>query len=313
MTKRSNPCIAPWETNRSPDVPANIPPANATTATAYRGRLAPTPSGLLHAGHAATFCHAAGRAHQAGGVLVLRIEDLDAQRCTPRFTTAAIEDLRWLGLHWQEGPDIGGAHAPYVQSQRRESYLTTWAQLRDGGFIYPCQRSRKDVATAASAPHEGDETEPVFPPQWRSEQGTGREAVTPAGTNWRFRVPDGECISFEDSLKGLQTFIAGKDFGDFLVWRRDDAPAYELAVVADDHAMRITEVVRGEDLLKSTARQILLYRALGWTPPAWRHTPLVRDATGQRLAKRNGALSLHTLRKRGLTPDDVRALVKTSP
>ncbi|MDR2430377.1 MAG: tRNA glutamyl-Q synthetase [Puniceicoccales bacterium] len=293
-------------------MPANTTPANANTGAIYRGRLAPTPSGLLHAGHAATFSHAARRAHQAGGILILRIEDLDTQRCTPRFTLAAIEDLRWLGLHWQEGPDVGGVHAPYVQSQRRENHLAAWAHLRDGNFIYPCQRSRKDVATAASAPNEG-ETEPLFPAQWRPAQKTWSEAATPAGSNWRFRVPDGERIQFEDSLQGPQTFIAGKDFGDFLVWRRDDIPAYELAVVADDHAMRITEVVRGEDLLKSTARQILLYRALGWTPPDWRHTPLIRDATGRRLAKRDGAPSLRALRERGLTPDKLLTPVKTNP
>jgi glutamyl-tRNA synthetase len=123
--------------------------------------------------------------------------------------------------------------------------------------------------------------------------------------NWRFRVPDGESICFNDELQGPQTFIAGKDFGDFLVWRKDGFPSYELAVVADDHAMGITEVVRGADLLLSTARQLLLYRALGWTPPAWAHAPLILDNNGKRLAKRTSGLSIRQLRELGYSPSDI--------
>ncbi|MDR3229327.1 MAG: tRNA glutamyl-Q synthetase [Puniceicoccales bacterium] len=278
-----------------------------TTHTPYRGRLAPTPTGFLHLGHAATFRTAAERATTAKGTLLMRIEDLDPLRCKSEFSTAALEDLRWLGLRWDEGPDVGGAFAPYTQSQRRDLFLKLWERLRDGGFIYPCKHSRRDVELAANAPH-GDE--PLFPKEWRPPPDAGRTSPTPRGENWRFRVPDGEIVSFLDGRLGQQTFVAGVDFGDFIVWRRDDVPAYELAVVADDYAMRISEVVRGEDLLKSTARQLLLYRALGWEPPAWWHTPLLRDASGRRLAKRDGAMSIRELRRRALSPEEVWALTQ---
>ena len=273
----------------------------------YRGRLAPTPTGRLHLGHARTFWLAHARARAAGpdAKLILRMEDLDAARCRPEFAAAALEDLRWLGLAWDEGPDIGCPHAPYEQSRRRDVYLDAWRRLRDGGFIYPCARSRADVQRAATAPHaEEEDAEPLYPPEWRPPPGAGRDFPAPASAhaNWRFRVPDGEAIAFSDALRGPQSFTAGQDFGDFLVWRRDDVPAYELAVVADDHAMQITEVVRGADLLKSTARQILIYRALGWPPPAWCHAPLMVDEKGKRLAKRNDALSLAALREQGVDP-----------
>jgi glutamyl-tRNA synthetase len=131
---------------------------------------------------------------------------------------------------------------------------------------------------------------------------------SPAGLNWRFRVPDGEVIPFDDGHFGPQSYVAGCDFGDFLVWRRDDVPAYQLAVVVDDAAMRISEVVRGADLLRSTARQILVYRAFGLEPPAWYHCPLMHDASGLRLAKRHDALSLRALREQGKTPEEVIAM-----
>ncbi|MDR2512530.1 MAG: tRNA glutamyl-Q synthetase, partial [Puniceicoccales bacterium] len=185
----------------------------------YRGRLAPTPTGLLHLGHAATFAHAAMRARHHGGTLVLRIEDLDPTRCRPEYAYAAMEDLRWLGLAWQEGPDIGGPFGPYFQSLRRQHFLDIWARLRNGAFIYPCQHSRRDVALATSASH-GDDHETLFPPEWRPPAGTGRNVPSPHGTNWRFRVPDGESIAFTDGRLGTQVFTAGKDFGDFVVWRR---------------------------------------------------------------------------------------------
>ncbi len=275
----------------------------------YRGRLAPTPTGRLHLGHARTFWLARARAVGPEAKLVLRMEDLDAVRYRPEFAQAALEDLRWLGLHWDEGPDVGGPHAPYEQSRRREVYLDVWRRLRDGGVIYPCPRSRADVQRAAQAPHaEDEEAEPLYPAEWRPPVGTGRELSTPgaAHANWRFRVPDGELVQFADALGGSQAFTAGSDFGDFLVWRRDDVPAYELAVVADDHAMDITEVVRGADLLRSTARQILIYRALGWVPPAWCHAPLMLDENGKRLAKRNDALSLAALRAQATDPKMLR-------
>ncbi len=276
----------------------------------YRGRLAPTPTGQLHLGHARTFWLAQTRARAAGpeAKLILRMEDLDAARCRAEFAASAIEDLKWLGLRWDEGPDIGGPHAPYEQSRRREIYLDVWRRLRNGGFIYPCARSRADVQRAAQAPHADEEdAEPIYPAEWRPAAGAGKDAAAPGSVaaNWRFRVPDGNAIEFNDALLGPQKFVAGEDFGDFLVWRRDDVPAYELAVVADDHAMEITEVVRGADLLRSTARQILLYRALGWAPPGWCHAPLMLDENGKRLAKRSEAMSLAAMRAKGMNPQQL--------
>ena len=270
-----------------------------------RGRLAPTPTGHLHVGHARTFALAAERARRAGGTLVYRTEDLDASRCRPEFAAAAIADLRWLGLDWQEGPDVGGPCGPYVQSERLPWFAEVWRRLQASGAIYPCDKSRKDVARSLTAPHAEDDAEPIFPPDLRPALGLGRELTAPGASNWRFRVPDGETIAFDDALRGPQAFVAGRDFGDFLVWRKDGFPAYELAVVADDHAMGITEVVRGADLLLSTARQLLLYRALGWTAPTWAHAPLIVDADGRRLAKRTAGLSIRELRAAGRTPAEI--------
>ncbi len=270
----------------------------------YRGRLAPSPTGLLHLGHACTFWTAYRRALAHKGTLVFRNEDLDPQRSKPKFAEAMVEDLRWLGIRWQEGPDVGGPFAPYEQSQRRKSYLAPWRKLRDGGFIYPCTCSRKDLSSSAAAPNEGDD-EPLYPGRCREKIGDAAGYPMPAGVNWRFRVSDGDEVTFDDLHLGPQRFVAGEDFGDFVVWRRDDVPAYQLAVVADDAAMQITEVVRGADLLKSTARQLLLLRALGLPVPAYYHCDLVRDQAGVRLAKRHDALSLRKLREQGYSARQV--------
>jgi glutamyl/glutaminyl-tRNA synthetase len=269
-------------------------------ATGYRGRLAPSPTGLLHVGHARTFWIAAKRAQERGGVLVLRNEDLDPQRCQPEFVAAMYEDLRWLGIRWSEGPDCGGPYAPYSQSERRSFYLEAWQRLRERGAIYPCSCSRKELLAAATAPNDADD-EPLYPGHCRSRT-DAMQFRAPQGVNWRFRVPDGETIEFADQHLGKQAFVAGKDFGDFVVWRRDDVPAYQLAVATDDARMQITEVVRGADLLKSTARQILLFRALGSSVPDYYHCELVRDATGLRMAKRHDAASIRRLREQGMTP-----------
>jgi glutamyl/glutaminyl-tRNA synthetase len=266
----------------------------------YRGRLAPSPTGLLHVGHARTFWIAARRAIDHQGTLILRNEDLDPQRSRSEFTQAMMEDLRWLGIRWSEGPDCGGDYGPYAQSERRNYYRNAWRRLRDFGFIYPCTCSRKDLAQSASAPNDVDD-EPIYPGKCRARSDATTFAE-PAGVNWRFRVPDNAAITFPDLNLGGQRYMAGTDFGDFLVWRRDDVPAYQLAVVVDDAAMRITEVVRGEDLLKSTARQLLLQRALKLASPAYFHCELVRDPSGQRLAKRQDSLSIRHLRESGMSP-----------
>jgi glutamyl/glutaminyl-tRNA synthetase len=290
-------------------------PSLSASHVPYRGRLAPSPTGLLHVGHARTFWIAARRAIENQGTLILRNEDLDPQRSRAEFVRAMMADLRWLGIRWTEGPDCGGEFGPYSQSDRRSHYLEAWRRLREGGFLYPCVCSRKDLAQAASAPNDADD-EPVYPGTCR-ERKEVPEFTEPAGVNWRFRVPDGKEIEFVDLNLGRQRYVAGKDFdfGDFLVWRRDDVPAYQLAVVVDDAAMRITEVVRGSDLLKSTARQLLLIRALGYrnhdhpghgyAVPEYFHCELLRDAAGVRLAKRHDSLSIRHLRESGLLPGKV--------
>ncbi|HEX6184237.1 MAG TPA: tRNA glutamyl-Q(34) synthetase GluQRS [Pyrinomonadaceae bacterium] len=297
-------------------------PSSFILHPSYRGRLAPSPTGHLHLGHARTFWTAYVRAREAGGVLVLRDEDLDPARSRAEFAAAMLEDLRWLGLDWQEGPDVGGPFGPYTQSERRMLYQDAWARLVASGHVYPCSCSRKDIARAAEAPHEAPtavdsqavslraaaDDEPHYPGTCRPRAGQKPHAAqSPVGLNWRFRVPDGEEIVFEDLNRGRQSFVAGRDFGDFVVWRRDDVPAYQLAVVVDDALMRITEVVRGADLLKSTARQMLLQRALDLPTPAYFHCDLVTDDRGERLAKRHESLSLRALRAAGLTPEEVRA------
>jgi len=316
---------------RDSSVRAGLAYSPGMTEREYRGRIAPSPTGFLHLGHAMTFWHAQQRAREAGGKLVLRIEDLDRDRCRKEFVEAISEDLHWFGLDWDEGPDIGGPFAPYVQSERRRYYLEALEKLRAGGYIYPCKCSRKDVMQASLAPHDENE-EPIYPGTCRPGGPVVEAAVpgavvaaavsaaemdlpaetaaapTAIATNWRFRVPDDERIDFLDERVGRQSAVAGRDFGDFLVWRRDDVPAYQLAVVVDDAAMQISEVVRGKDLLMSTFRQLLLYRVLDLRPPKFYHAPLVLDESGKRLAKRHGALSLRALRERGAKPDELRSV-----
>jgi glutamyl-tRNA synthetase len=268
-----------------------------------------------------TFWRAQERARAAGGVLVLRIEDLDLARCRPEFRAAIEEDLRWFGLEWDEGPDVGGTFASYLQSERRAFYMDAWDRLRAGGFIYPCRCSRKDVMESSLAPHNEQE-EPIYPGTCRpaavaapaalplsqmQDKPPRRRPLPIGGSHWRFRVPDGEELRFIDLRVGEQAAVAGRDFGDFVVWRRDDVPAYQLAVAVDDAAMRISEVVRGEDLLLSTFRQLLIYRALDLEPPAFYHCGLIADEHGVRLAKRNAALSLRELRQTGAKPEEIRA------
>lgn len=271
----------------------------------YRGRIAPTPSGYLHLGHARTFWTAQERARQHGGVLILRNEDIDRARCTPAFASAMLQDLKWFGLRWEEGSDCGGPYAPYNQSERYPLYRRALEQLKAAGCAYPCTCSRKDIQSAPSAP-QGADDEAIYPCTCRRIDFSNLNMGAPLRSCWRFRVPDGETVVFQDELLGPQQFTAGKDFGDFVLWRNDGVPAYQLAVVVDDAAMQITEVVRGADLLVSTARQLLLYKSLGLTPPRFYHCPLLMDEHGVRLAKRNEALSLRTLREQGATPETLR-------
>ncbi len=284
----------------------------------YTGRLAPSPTGLLHLGHARTFCTAYDRACAANGKLWLRDDDLDPQRSGPEFAAAIREDLSWLGIQW---------HDEVKQSDRLPLYQRAAEELLAAGHIYPCHCSRRDLQRSIHAPHEDDD-EPIYPGTCRPpiEPGARRRALRKwaappqplaAHTNYRFHVPDHQTIRFTDLHAGPQAFRAGCDeaaqFGDFLVWRRDGLPSYQLACVVDDAAMAITEVVRGRDLLKSTARQLLLQRALHLPTPAFFHTDLMLDERGIRLAKRHDALSLRTLRDAGVTPGQVRERLQLLP
>lgn len=261
----------------------------------YRGRIAPSPTGYLHVGHARTFWVAWSRARAAGGTVILRNDDLDRDRVRPEFVAAMQEDLRWFGLDWDEGP--------IAQSGRFPVYREVLDRLKSGGLVYPCTCSRRDILAAVAAPHAGED-EPVYPGTCRDRDGVG---LSEARVSWRFRVPEGDVVTFEDGIHGTQRFVGGRDFGDFVVWRHDGIPSYQLACAVDDGLMGITEVVRGEDLLASTARQILILRAMGWMVPRYHHCPLVRDENGVRLAKRHAALGLRELRAQGRSPESIRA------
>lgn len=260
----------------------------------YRGRLAPSPTGALHFGIARTALIAWLCARRAGGALILRSEDLDPPRVVEGAEAQIAEDLRWLGLDWDEGPDVGGPRGPYRQSQRSAHYDAALAQLSAGGHLFACSCSRKEVAAASSAPH--GELGPRYP-------GTCRDGLTRAGrpTSLRFRMPP-QAPSFTDGLHGQKALDVADDF---VVRRADGLYAYQLAVVVDDIAMGITEVVRGDDLLPATPRQLSLYDALGAMPPRFVHVPLVLGADGTRLAKRHGAVAVRTYRERGVSPERV--------
>jgi glutamyl-tRNA synthetase len=251
----------------------------------------------------ATFWTAYERARGAGGTLLLRNEDLDPQRSRPEYVNAMLEDLAWLGIAWQP-PMLS-------QSTRLDAYRAALDGLLTTGGVYPCTCSRRELAQMTQAPHNDDD-EPLYTGRCRPEPGT--ISTFDATANYRFRVPDGEAVEFLDANFGPQSFTAGRDFGDFLVWRRSlgprepGVPSYQLACVVDDAFMGITEVVRGADLLRSTARQILLQRALCLPPVGYFHTTLLRDAFGVRLAKRHDALAIRTLRERGLSPAEVQRM-----
>lgn len=280
----------------------------------YRGRMAPTPSGFLHIGHAQTFRTAWLRARERGGKIVLRMEDIDRARCRTGYADAAAEDLKSLGLDWDEGYGVGGPFAPYSQSGRFGYYWGLVKKLSEKGLVYPSDVSRSLAASLAKFPDKKSafaEPEKIFPASLRSEPKRTDEIANPERSNWRFRVPCGENISFFDNNFGLVSFRSGEDFGDFSVWRKCGEPSYELAVVADDAAMEITEVVRGKDLLLSTARQILLYRALGFKIPEFFHCPLAVGEDGTKISKSalDGKSSKWLIRNAG---DDFRRAFKST-
>lgn len=267
----------------------------------YRGRLAPTPSGRLHLGHGRTFARAQQRARERQGQLILRIEDLDSQRCQESMVEACIEDLSRCGFQWDEGPDLGGAFGPYRQRDRTMLYREALDALILKQLVYPSEVSRRQLGEVP-APISPANGEKLFPTSLRSDP-PDRLPARRWSRNWRLRVPDGHTIWFQDGRHGPVGFVAGVDFGDFLVWRKDGIPSYELAVVVDDWKMAITEVVRGDDLLVSTARQLILYDALEAPAPEWYHCELVLDENGERLSKSAGSTGLYQLLKKGWNPD----------
>jgi glutamyl-tRNA synthetase len=255
----------------------------------------------MHLGNARTALLAWLDVRSRGGILAMRVEDLDGPRVRPGLEARILDELRWLGLDWDEGPDVGGARGPYRQSERADLHAAALGRLREAGLAYPCFCSRAEIARAAQAPHASDEG-PRYPGTCRDLPAAEREAraaLRPPA--WRFRVPEGP-VPFRDRFHGECTFDVAATVGDFVVARADGVSSYQLAVAVDDAAMEVTDVLRGDDLLPSTSRQILLYRALGLTEPRFAHVPLVVGADGERLAKRHGALSVGELRERGADP-----------
>lgn len=268
-----------------------------------RGRYAPSPTGLIHLGNARTALAAWLSIRSQGGTFVWRLEDIDGPRVVPGMTEAALRDLAWLGLDWDEGPE-SGPHAPYRQAERSAHYEAALRHLAQTGRLFPCRRSRRDLQSLASAPH-GRDGLPPYPQAWRPRTlPPDWYAQPPADAALRFRVADGT-VCFSDRVQGQVCEDTAAEVGDFVLKRRDGVYAYQLAVVADDLAMGITEVVRGADLLDSTARQIQLFEALGGEAPAFAHLGLVLNAEGEKLSKRDAGLSLAALREAGLTAEQV--------
>lgn len=261
-------------------------------------RLAPSPTGALHLGNARTFLATWALARQNHWNIVLRIEDLDGPRVKPGVIDLTIDLLQWLGMDWDQGPT--------VQSTNTEPYIRAMDALARSGAAYPSDLTRSEIEAAASAPQEGSH-EVRFDPGKRPAIVPGPFADT--GTNWRFATPCGP-VTFNDAFAGQQTHDPARTIGDFVVWTKRGQPSYQLAVVIDDHRQSITQVIRGDDLLDSAARQLLIYRALGFEPePTYTHLPLVLGPDGKRLAKRHGDTRLDTYRARGVHPHRVIALV----
>lgn len=272
-----------------------------------RSRYAPSPTGPLHLGNARTALLAFWHARAQGGTFVLRVEDLDTQRSRPEFVEANLAELRWLGLTWDEGPDVGGAFGPYRQSERSGLYEESLRRLERHNHLFPCYLSRKDLQDVASAPHG---VGPAYGGTQRRLSAQLTEQRQGAGKipSLRFRV-EPQTLTFHDAVYGEMTTDPAQTTGDFVVRRSDGEWAYQLAVVADDMAMRITHVLRGDDLLPSTGPQLLLYRALGATPPTFAHVPLLLDVDGERMAKRKGSLTVTALREAGVRPERVVGLL----
>jgi glutamyl-tRNA synthetase len=266
------------------------------------GRLAPSPTGAQHLGNARTYLIAWLSARSQAGRVVLRIEDLDVSRVKPGAIDEAREDLHWLGLDW-DGDAI-------VQTQRLPFYRAAFERLKSLGLIYPCTCTRADIERSASAPHAEHEG-PIYPGTCSHRRAADADALADRPYAWRLRGGD-ETIAYDDGIRGKVSLNLHQIGGDFVVWRSAGTPAYQLAVVVDDADQGVTEVIRGDDLIPSTPRQLLLYRMLGLTPPRFLHVPLVVDAAGRRLAKRQGDTHLRSLREAGVEPQTVLGVLAWS-
>ena len=276
------------------------------------GRLAPSPTGGLHLGNARTFLFAWLLARHSGGRFIFRMEDLDASRAREAAAADAIEDLHWLGLAWDEGPDVGGPAGPYLQSKRGEHYQNALEVLIEKELVYPCTCTRADVARAASAPHAG-ENAGVYP-------GTCSALGAKVGLDyqfqgrpfaWRFRTT-GRVVDWHDCVLGSQRHELLATGGDFIVARSGGVFSYQIAVVVDDAAMGVNQVVRGADLVESTPRQILLQEAIGLNRPEYWHLGLVVDSSGKRLAKRDQSVKIAAFRGKKNGADQLLGMLKES-
>ncbi|HZW98585.1 MAG TPA: tRNA glutamyl-Q(34) synthetase GluQRS [Trueperaceae bacterium] len=288
---------------------------------AYRGRFAPSPSGWLHLGNARTALFAWGRARAVGGAFVMRVEDLDAQRTRPEAVVGNLDELAWLGLDWDEGPDVGGPFGPYMQSERLALYEVALTRLAEAGHLFECFLSRREIADASSGDEgvddagegQGEQSARVYGKAQRELNAELAPERRRAGRapSLRFRVPTGTVV-FRDAVQGDVVVDLQREVGDFVVRRADGQVAYQLAVVVDDALMGMTEVARGADLLSSTAAQALLCDALGWPRPKYAHVGLLLAPDGSKLSKRGGALSLHELHGAGTDPRLVLGILARS-
>lgn len=277
-----------------------------------RGRLAPSPTGALHLGNLRTFALAWWSIRKRGGTVVMRIEDLDGPRIKAGAAQQLLADLRWLGFDWDEGGDRGGSFAPYVQSDRSAIYTRALESLQQQGLAYPCICSRREIESALSAPNDVSDEGTRYPGTCAARFSSAEEAIAAAEGReiaWRFRAPDEE-IGWVDLVRGPSAHHVQAGVGDFVIWRGE--AAYQLAVVVDDAAMQIDEVLRGDDLFTSTARQLWLYRALRLKPPQFAHVPLVLGPDGRRLAKRHGDTRIATFRERGVRAEQLIGWVAAS-
>ncbi|MFV0349824.1 MAG: tRNA glutamyl-Q(34) synthetase GluQRS [Halodesulfovibrio sp.] len=270
-----------------------------------RGRLAPSPTGFMHLGNAWSFLLCWLAVRSKGGTLVLRMEDIDPDRSRPEFVDGIMRDLEWLGLDWDEGPDVGGPYGPYVQSERYGRYEEVLAMLEEQGHVYPCFCTRKELRALASAPHAEDYGA-AYPGICLNLSAAERSERMAEGRKAALRLHCGEhSIGFHDVLRGDICLTWEECGGDFAVRRSDGVFAYQLAVVIDDADQHITQIVRGDDILHCTPRQVLVYRLLGKPVPTYAHVPLVFDHEGERLAKRHRHFELSMMREAGIRPEAV--------